>query len=98
MTADEYAEIISGLFHNTLIDHQGIKLLAAGGGHARAELPMSPAVTQPTGLFHAGAIIALADTTATAAALAETDPEATGAAALFPLAIQLSSNLMRKAS
>jgi len=52
-------------------------------------------VTQPTGLFHAGAIIALADTTATSAALAETDPEATGDTALFPLAIQLSSNLMR---
>ncbi|MGH8013173.1 MAG: PaaI family thioesterase [Candidatus Binataceae bacterium] len=73
----------------------GISLLSAGGGRACAKLNISPAVMQPTGLYHAGAIVSLADTTATSACLAETNPNGEPRADLFPLAIQISSNLVR---
>jgi uncharacterized protein (TIGR00369 family) len=95
MTPEDYARKLSATFSGTLMEHQGILLLSAGGGRARAQLALSAKVAQPVGLFHAGAIMGLADTTATAACLAETDPEATADASLFPLAIQVSSNLMR---
>ena len=50
------------------------------------------------GLFHAGAIIALADETATAAATWETDPTAEFRPELFPLTVQMSVNLIRNAN
>ena len=46
-------------------------------------------------MFHAGAIIALADETATSAAMWETNPTAEFRPELFPLTLQLSANLMR---
>ncbi len=52
-------------------------------------------VRKLTGLFHAGAIIAFADETATAAALWETDPSGELHPELFPLTLQLSVNLIR---
>ncbi|MGH7931778.1 MAG: PaaI family thioesterase [Candidatus Binataceae bacterium] len=97
MTPEEYARKLSDTFHATFMESQGIKVLTAAGGRARATVALSPGVAQPTGLFHAGAIIGLADTTATVAALSETNPAAEARADLFPLAIQLSSNLMRNA-
>lgn len=98
MTPEDYARKLNQGFRNNFIDNLGINLLSAGQGRARATLELSPRVTQPTGLFHAGAIIGLADTTATCACLAETNPDAEPRPDLFPLAIQLSSNLMRNTS
>jgi uncharacterized protein (TIGR00369 family) len=60
-----------------------------------AQLDFKPALTQLTGLFHAGAIIALADETATAAAMWETNPTGELQPELFPLTLQLSINLLR---
>ena len=94
MQAEEYARRLNELFRGTLMESQGIRLMAAHNGHAAAELAMSPAVAQPTGLFHAGAIAALADTTATAAGLSLTDPDGEGRREFFPLAIQISGNLV----
>ncbi len=95
MTKPECARRVSKLYPGTLIEHLGIKLLSAGGGKARAKLKMSPAVTQPTGLFHGGAIVALADTTATSACIAEINPDGDNRPDLFPLTIQISSNFVR---
>jgi uncharacterized protein (TIGR00369 family) len=66
-----------------------------GGGRAAARLEFKPALAQLTGLFHAGAIVALADETATAAVMWETNPSGELRAELFPLTLQLSVNLIR---
>jgi len=79
----------------TMIEAHGTEFLRAGEGHAVARLAFKPGLTQLTGLFHAGAIIALADETATAAAMWETNPTADFKPELFPLTIQLSVNLIR---
>lgn len=78
-----------------MIESHGTRFLSAGEGRAVAELTFKPELTQLTGLFHAGAIIALADETATAAAMWETNPTAELLPELFPLTIQLSVNLIR---
>ncbi|HEY7294755.1 MAG TPA: PaaI family thioesterase [Dehalococcoidia bacterium] len=79
-----------------LMETLGYRLLTADAEHAVAELPFSPSVSQLTGLFHTGALIALADTTATYLCMQNVyaggvsdDP------ARFPLAIQLSASLVR---
>lgn len=79
----------------TMIEAHGTEFLRAGEGHALARLAFKPGLTQLTGLFHAGAIIALADETATAAAMWETNPTADLKPERFPLTIQLSVNLIR---
>lgn len=81
--------------HNTMIELHGTRFITAGQGRAVACLDFKPELTQPTGIFHAGAIIALADETATAAALWETNPTGEFKPEYFPLTIQLSANLIR---
>lgn len=70
------------------------RFLRAGEGRAVAELDFAPELTQLTGLFHAGAIMALADETATAAAMWELNPSGQLDPARFPLTIQFSANLV----
>jgi uncharacterized protein (TIGR00369 family) len=60
-----------------------------------ARLDFKPERTQLAGLFHAGAIIALADETATAAAMGEIDPTGEFRPELFPLTLQMSANVIR---
>ena len=60
-----------------------------------ARLDFKPELTQPTGRFHTGAIIALADETATAAARWETNPTGELRPELFPLALHMSANLIK---
>jgi uncharacterized protein (TIGR00369 family) len=79
----------------TMIEAHGTHFITAGQGRAVAQLDFKPALTQLTGLFHAGAIIALADETATAAAMWETNPTGELRPELFPLTLQLSVNLLR---
>jgi len=79
----------------TMIDAHGTEFLRAGEGHAVARLAFKPGLTQLTGLFHAGAIIALADEAATAAGMWETNPTADFKPERFPLTLQLSVNLIR---
>ncbi len=81
----------------TLIETLGIRVTEAAGGRASGEMGFRPQLRQPTGVFHAGAILSLADTVATSAAVsalsAEIDPDTTR----FPLAIQISANLIGNA-
>lgn len=98
MTPEEFATKINEWARGTMIAEHGTRFLEAGQGRARAQLDFKPALTQLTGRFHAGAIIALADETATAAAMWESNPTGEFRPELFPLTIQLSANLMRNTS
>lgn len=95
MTPKEFAAKINEWARGTMIAEHGTRVLEAGEGRARAELAFKPSLTQLTGLFHAGAIIAFADETATAAAMWETNPTGEFRPELFPLTVQLSVNLIR---
>jgi 1,4-dihydroxy-2-naphthoyl-CoA hydrolase len=93
MTPQEFAQHLNRLYAGTMM--QDIEMLHAGEGSARGRLEFKPHLRQLTGLFHAGAIMALADTTATAAALWEVNPDGEFRLELFPLSIQVSTNLIR---
>ena len=95
MTPVEFAQKITEWGRGTMIERHGTRFLSAGEGRAVAQLDFTPSLTQLTGLFHAGAIVALADETATAAAMWETNPTADFRPELFPLTLQLSVNLIR---
>ena len=92
---EAFARQLNTQKQGTMIEAHGTEFLRAGEGHAVARLAFKPCLTQLTGLFHAGAMIALADETATAAAMWETNPTADFKPELFPLTIQLSVNLIR---
>ena len=77
-----------------MVEALGIRLTAVGDGTATGELDYRKDMRQPGGLFHAGAILALADSVATSAALTVVSPEGEFDLSRFPLAIQTSSNLV----
>lgn len=89
-----FAEKMNEWVRGTMIESHGTRFLSAGEGRAVAELDFKPTLTQPTGLFHAAAIIALADETATAASMWELNPTGEFRPELFPLTLQLSANLI----
>jgi acyl-coenzyme A thioesterase PaaI-like protein len=60
-----------------------------------AFLVPKPELTQPTGPFHAGAIIALAGETVTAAAMGKTSPTGEFRPELLPLTRQMFANWIR---
>ena len=95
MTPEHFAQKINAWARGSMIEDHGTRFLSAGEGRARTQLAFKPTLTQLTGLFHAGAIIALADETATAAAMWETNPTGELRPELFPLTLQLSVNLIR---
>lgn len=95
MKPTEFAEKLNEWAHGTMIGDHGTRFVSAGEGRAVARLDFKPALAQLTGLFHAGAIIALADEAATAAAMWETNPNGELKPELFPLTLQLSVNLIR---
>jgi uncharacterized protein (TIGR00369 family) len=73
----------------------GGDVLEIGDGFARGVLPLTEAVMQPTRVYHAGAIVALADEVASAAIHSDNEwDEAKMYAKPFPYSIQISVNLM----
>ncbi len=70
----------------------GLRPLAASPERAVMEMPMSRNVRQGTGVFAAGALMQLADVTAT---IVCQRAAGAGAADAFPLSIQISMNLLR---
>ena len=78
-----------------LLTTLGIRLIEATPERTRAQLDFRPELQQLTGLFHAGAILSLADTTATFASMRVVDPSGEVSAGRFPLAVQVSANLLR---
>ena len=80
---------------NTFIDLLGIRLIEVSDERAIAEMTFAEHLQQLTGVFHAGALLALADTTATFAGLYWTNGAIGGATEPFPFTVQLSTNLIR---
>lgn len=80
---------------NTFIDLLGIRLIEVSHERAIAEMTFVPHLQQLTGVFHAGALIALADTTATFACLYWTQGTSHQGDDTFPFTVQLSTNLIR---
>lgn len=73
----------------------GIRLVEATAERAVSEMDFRPEVQQLTGLFHTGAILALADGTATQCCMRNVDPSGEVPPDRFPLAVQISANLIR---
>lgn len=98
MTPETFAARINEWAPGSMIAAHGTRFVSAGGGRALARLDFKPELTQLAGLFHAGAIIALADETATAAAMWETNPTGEFRPELFPQTLQMSVNLIKNAN
>ncbi len=73
----------------------GLRPLEADEHHAVMEMPYGPNVRQGTGVFATGALIQLADVAATMVCFRAMDPTRSGPATPFPLAVQVSANLLR---
>lgn len=97
VTPEEFLRKLAGWARGTMIESHGTRFVSVGAGRAVAELDFKPTLAQLTGRFHAGAIVALADETATCAALWETNPSGELRAELFPLTLHLSINIVRNA-
>ena len=72
----------------------GGKMLEVKDGYARAELPLTEKVMQPMHVYHAGAIVTLADEVASAAIHGEPVDTDNMKGKLFPYSVQLSVNLL----
>ena len=88
------AERLNERARGTNIEARGTRFLAVSGERAVAELHFRPDLAQPTGVFHAGVILSLADETATACSMYATMPDGAWDPGKFPLTIQLSANLL----
>ena len=97
MTPQEFAQRLNSLYAGTMM--QDMEMVHAGDGRALGRVEFKPHLRQLTGLFHAGVIMGLADTTATAAAMweiySDLAPDGEFRPELFPLSIQVSINLIR---
>ena len=91
----DWARAFTRRMAGTMIGSHGTRFVLVSAERAVLELDWKPELTQLTGLFHAGAIISLADEACTALASAHTmgatgwDPQK------FPLTVQLSASLIR---
>ena len=79
----------------TFIELIGLNILEVTSERAVAEMPFAPQLQQLTGVFHAGALLTLADTTATLASMYWSSGTLDGSAEQFPFTIQLSTNFLR---
>jgi uncharacterized protein (TIGR00369 family) len=82
------------IYNHNMLRHLGGEMLEIRDGYARAVLPLTDKVMQPTRVYHAGAIVSLADEVASAAINgSQCDPE-NMQGKRFPYSIQLSVNLL----
>jgi 1,4-dihydroxy-2-naphthoyl-CoA hydrolase len=83
-------------FRGTMLELVGFTIISASKQLVIAELPFKPELRQVTGLFHAGALLTLADSAATT--LANLHTQASDEAfdpGRFPLTVQLNANFIR---
>lgn len=99
MSADrpDWAREFTRRSAGTMIASHGTRFVQVSAERAVLELDFKPELTQMTGLFHAGAIISLADEACTALASAHAMGDAGWDPGKFPLTVQLSANLIRNA-
>ena len=79
----------------TMIASHETRFVEVSPERAVLELDFKPNLSQMTGVFHAGAIIGLADEACTALAAAHAMGDGDWNPAKFPLTVQLSANLLR---
>src|SRR5215470_3556341 len=79
----------------TFIELIGLRIIEVTSERAVAQMPFMPQLQQLTGVFHAGALLTLADTTATFACMYWSSGTIDGSTEQFPLTIQLSTNFIR---
>lgn len=82
------------VYNHDMIRGLGGEMLEVRDGYARAELPLTEKVMQPTRVYHAGAIVALADEAASAAIHGMVMDSTKMDGKKFPYSIQLSVNLL----
>lgn len=75
-----------------MLDHLGGQVVHVSEGFARCTLPLSSKVSQPLGVYHAGAILTLADEMASTAINGSTD--FTDPGKQFPYAATLTANFL----
>ena len=95
ISSDEWVAEFKRRTAGTMIAAHGTRFKEVTSERAILELDFRPDLSQPTGLFHAGAIISLADEACTSLAAAHAMPEGAWDPAKFPLTIQLTANLIR---
>jgi len=97
MTGEErdWAQEFNRRSAGTMIASHGTRFVQVSADRAVVELDFKTDLTQMTGLFHAGAIISLADEACTALASVHAMGDGGWDPAKFPLTIQLSANLVR---
>ena len=93
--AVQFVAQMQARIENTFIDLLGIRLLEVSSEQAIGEMRFTTKLQQLTGVFHAGALIALADSTATFACLYWLQEVRGDQTKAFPFTIQLSTNLLR---
>lgn len=91
----DFRSMIEARGRGTMQETMGIRLVEATAEHVVMEMPFRPAIAQLTGLFHTGSLLTLADGTATVACLYALDPTGEQTDGPFPLAVQVSANLIR---
>jgi 1,4-dihydroxy-2-naphthoyl-CoA hydrolase len=99
---EEYDDEWFAAWQQRMIDSGGNVIVALGlrpveenAQRAVVEMPMGPNVRQGTGVFAAGALIQLADLAATMLCFRIVDPDRSREDVPLPLAVQISTNLIR---
>ncbi len=95
ITSDQWIAEFNRRTAGTMIAAHGTRFKEVTPERSVLELDFKPDLSQPTGLFHAGAIISLADEACTSLAAAHAMPDGGWDPAKFPLTVQLSANLIR---
>src|SRR5689334_6583705 len=90
-----FAEAVARRGRGTMQETLGVRIVDVNDEHTVTEMDFQPALQQLTGLFHTGALMALADGTATIACMYAVDPSGEAEGTRFPLAVQVSANLIR---
>ncbi len=75
----------------------GLRIVEATPHRAVLELDFRPAVQQLTGIFHGGALLTMADSAATWAAIKSLNADGPVDGEPFPLTVQMSMNFLRNA-
>ena len=74
MTNQEILERCNAITKNTLMETLSIEYTEIGKDYLIAKMPVTPRVHQPDGVLHGGAMVALAESVGSAAAIVFLDP------------------------
>jgi len=74
MTNQDILDRCNAITKNTLMETLSIEYTEIGKDHLIAKMPVTPRVHQPDGVLHGGAMVALAESVGSAAAIVFLDP------------------------